>query len=138
MNLRDSGVKDVAVALRKGSSSIKKAKAEKLTVMAPSEAAKWADIVMVLSPDEGHAALYKDDLEGNLKKGAALAFAHGLSIHFKLIEPLRDTRAASGSELYQLASDPDEQRNLYGTPEFADVQRRLEDALAAWRSRTVN
>ncbi len=90
LNLRDSGVKEVVVALRKGSGSIKKAKAEKLTVMTPAEAAKWADIVMVLSPDEGQADLYRDDLAANLKKGAALAFAHGLSIHFKLIEPRPD------------------------------------------------
>ncbi len=90
LNLRDSGVKEVVVALRKGSGSIKKAKAEKLKVMTPSEAAKWADIVMVLSPDEGQADLYRDDLAGNLKKGAALAFAHGLSVHFKLIEPRPD------------------------------------------------
>jgi len=90
LNLRDSGVKQVVVALREGSGSIKKAKAEKLKVMTPSEAAKWADIVMVLSPDEGQADLYRDDLAGNLKKGAALAFAHGLSVHFKLIEPRPD------------------------------------------------
>ncbi|MDA0306541.1 MAG: ketol-acid reductoisomerase [Proteobacteria bacterium] len=90
LNLRDSGVKEVVVALRKGSGSIKKAKAEKLKVVTPSEAAKWADIVMVLSPDEGQADLYRDDLAGNLKKGAALAFAHGLSVHFKLIEPRPD------------------------------------------------
>ncbi len=90
LNLRDSGVKDVMVALREGSASVKKAKGEKLTVKSPAEAAKWADVVMVLSPDEGHAALYNDHLKDNLKKGAALAFAHGLSIHFRLIEPRDD------------------------------------------------
>ena len=90
LNLRDSGVKDVVVALRQGSASIKKAKAEKLKVVSPAGAAKWADVVMVLSPDEGHAALYNDHLKDNLKKGAALAFAHGLSIHFRLIEPRDD------------------------------------------------
>jgi ketol-acid reductoisomerase len=90
LNLRDSGVKDVCVALREDSSSIKKAKAEKLNVMTSSEAAKWADVVMVLSPDEGQAQLYNDHLKDNLKKGAALAFAHGLSIHFRLIEPRDD------------------------------------------------
>jgi len=90
LNLRDSGVKDVVVALRKGSASAKKAKAEKLKVMTSAEAAKWADVVMVLSPDEGQADLYNDHLKDNLKKGAALAFAHGLSVHFKLIEPRED------------------------------------------------
>jgi ketol-acid reductoisomerase len=90
LNLRDSGVKDVMVALREGSASVKKAKGEKLTVKSPTEAAKWADVVMVLSPDEGQAALYNDHLKDNLKKGAALAFAHGLSIHFRLIEPRDD------------------------------------------------
>ncbi len=90
LNLRDSGVKDVCVALREDSSSIKKAEAEKLKVMTSAEAAKWADVVMVLSPDEGQAALYNDHLKDNLKKGAALAFAHGLSVHFRLIEPRAD------------------------------------------------
>ncbi len=90
LNLRDSGVKDVSVALRQDSGSIKKAEAEKLKVMTSAEAAKWADVVMVLSPDEGQAALYNDHLKDNLKKGAALAFAHGLSIHFRLIEPRDD------------------------------------------------
>jgi ketol-acid reductoisomerase len=90
LNLRDSGVKEVRVALREGSGGIKKAEGEGLTVVSPAEAAKWADIVMILTPDEGHAKLYNDHLKGNLKKGAALAVAHGLSIHFRLIEPRSD------------------------------------------------
>ncbi len=90
LNLRDSGVKDVVVALRPGSASINKAEAEKLKVISPAEAAGWADVIMVLTPDEGHAALYNDHLRDNLKKGAALAVAHGLSIHFRLIEPRDD------------------------------------------------
>ena len=90
LNLRDSGIKDVCVALREDSSSIKKAEAENLKVMTSAEAAKWADVVMVLSPDEGQAALYNDHLKDNLKQGAALAFAHGLSIYFRLIEPRED------------------------------------------------
>ena len=90
LNLRDSGVKDVVVALRPGSASINKAEAEKLKVVSPAEAAGWADVIMVLTPDEGHAALYNDHLRDNLKKGAALAVAHGLSIHFRLIEPRDD------------------------------------------------
>ncbi|HEX9702456.1 MAG TPA: ketol-acid reductoisomerase [Rhodospirillales bacterium] len=90
LNLRDSGVKNVVVALRPGSGSVKKAKAEKLEVVSPAEAAKWADVIMVLSPDEGHGKLYADDIKDNLKKGAALAVAHGLSVHFRLIEPRED------------------------------------------------
>ena len=90
LNLRDSGVKDVVVALRPGSASINKAEAERLKVISPAEAAGWADVIMVLTPDEGHAALYNDYLRDNLKKGVALAVAHGLSIHFRLIEPRDD------------------------------------------------
>jgi len=90
INLKESGVKDIVVALRAGSGSIKKAEDAGLKVMSPAEAAKWADIVMVLVPDELQAALYRDDLKDNMKKGAALAFAHGFNIHFKLIEPRED------------------------------------------------
>jgi ketol-acid reductoisomerase len=90
MNLRDSGVKDVIVALREGSPSAVKAKAADFTVMSPAEAAKVSDVVMVLAPDELQAAIWKNDLAANMKKGAAIAFAHGLSIHFSLIEPRPD------------------------------------------------
>ena len=90
INLKESGVKDIVVALRAGSGSIKKAEDAGLKVMSPAEAAKWADVVMVLVPDELQAALYRDDLKDNMKKGAALAFAHGFNIHFKLIEPRED------------------------------------------------
>ena len=89
-NLKDSGVKDIAVALRDGSSSRKKAEEAGLKVMTPGEAAAWADVVMMLTPDEGQADLYNAELAPNLKKGAALAFAHGLNIHFSLIEPRAD------------------------------------------------
>jgi len=89
-NLKDSGVKNVVVALRKSSASVKKAKAAGIEVMTPAAAAKWADIVMLLVPDELQADLYREELAPNLKKGAALAFAHGLAIHFKLIEPRED------------------------------------------------
>ena len=85
LNLRDSGIKDIAVALRPGSASIDKAKGEKLKVMTPAEAAAWADVVMVLAPDELQADLFNDHLRPHLKDGAAPAFAHGLSIHFLLI-----------------------------------------------------
>ncbi|MCW2245024.1 ketol-acid reductoisomerase [Azospirillum fermentarium] len=89
-NLRDSGVKDVRIALRPGSATVKKAEAAGFTVMAPAEAASWADVVMILTPDELQADLYRDSLAANLKEGAALAFAHGLNIHFNLIEPRPD------------------------------------------------
>jgi ketol-acid reductoisomerase len=89
-NLRDSGAKDVVVALRPGSTSAQKAEAAGIKVLTPSEAAKWADVVMVLAPDELQAALYNSELKPNMREGAAIAFAHGLSIHFRLIEPRPD------------------------------------------------
>ncbi|WP_375381422.1 ketol-acid reductoisomerase [uncultured Sphingomonas sp.] len=89
-NMRDSGVTDVAIALRPGSASAKKAEAAGFKVMTNQDAAAWADLVMVLAPDEHQAAIYADDLRDHLKQGAALAFAHGLNIHFGLIEPRAD------------------------------------------------
>src|SRR3546814_6448599 len=83
-NLKDSGVGEVAVALRAGSATGKKAEAAGFKVMTNAEAAKWADVIMVLAPDEHQAAIYNDDLKDNLKPGAALAFAHGLTVHFGL------------------------------------------------------
>jgi len=90
LNLRDSGVSEVAVALREGSSSKKKAEAEGLKVMTPAEAGAWADVVMILTPDEQQADLYKDHLAGTMREGTAIAFAHGLNIHFSLIEARPD------------------------------------------------
>jgi ketol-acid reductoisomerase len=90
LNLRDSGVKDVIVALKPGSASARKAEAQQLKVAAPAEAAKWADVLMVVTPDEIQAQLYRDDFHANMKKGAALAFAHGFNIHFRLVEPRPD------------------------------------------------
>ena len=89
-NLKESGVGDVTVALRPGSASIKKAETAGLAVKTPAEAAAWADMVMVLTPDELQSKLYTEDLAPNLREGAALAFAHGLNIHFNLIEPRAD------------------------------------------------
>src|SRR5579864_3275810 len=89
-NLRDSGAKEVAVALRPGSASAQKAEAAGLRVMQNVEAAKWADIVMVLTPDEGQAALYAEELRPHMREGTALAFAHGFNIHFRLVEPRPD------------------------------------------------
>ena len=90
LNLRDSGVKEVAVALRKGSAGVAKAEKEKLKVMEVAEAAKWADVIMMLTPDELQADIYKDHLRDNMKDGAALMFAHSLNVHFNLIEPRAD------------------------------------------------
>ncbi|MBK19673.1 MAG: ketol-acid reductoisomerase [Rhodospirillaceae bacterium] len=90
INLNDSGAKEVVVGLREGSSSVAKAEGAGLKVMTPGDAAKWADVVMVLVPDELQAALYAEDLRDNMKQGAALAFAHGLNIHFRLIEARPD------------------------------------------------
>ena len=89
-NLKDSGVKDVRIALKKGSATAEKAKGAGFEVMEPAEAAAWADVVMILIPDELQADLYKNELHANMKKGAALAFAHGLNVHFGLIEPRAD------------------------------------------------
>jgi ketol-acid reductoisomerase len=89
-NLRDSGCAEVRIALRAGSASAAKAEGAKFQVMTPADAAKWADVMMVVTPDELQAQLYRDDLAPNMKKGAALAFAHGLNIHFKLVEPRAD------------------------------------------------
>ncbi|WP_373487726.1 ketol-acid reductoisomerase [Blastomonas sp.] len=89
-NLRDSGVKDVAIALRTGSATAKKAEDAGFKVLSNADAAAWADIVMILAPDEHQAAIYADDYHANMKPGAALAFAHGLNIHFGLIEARED------------------------------------------------
>ena len=89
-NLKDSGATEVRVALRSGSASAKKAEGAGLEVMTAEEAARWADVMMMLTPDELQAGIYSDVLEANMKEGAALAFAHGLNIHFNLIEPRAD------------------------------------------------
>ena len=89
-NLRDSGVTEIRIALREGSASIEKAKNAGFEVSTNAEAAKWADVLMVLAPDEFQADIYTTDLKDNLKEGAAIAFAHGLNIHFDLIEARED------------------------------------------------
>ena len=89
-NLRDSGVKDVAIALREGSATAAKAEGAGFKVMSNKAAAAWADILMILAPDEHQAAIYADDIHANMKPGATLAFAHGLNIHFGLIEARPD------------------------------------------------
>jgi len=89
-NLKDSGVAEVAVALREGSSSRKKATEAGFKVMSVSEAASWADVLMMLTPDELQAEIYETDIAGNMRPGTALAFAHGLNVHFDLIVPSSD------------------------------------------------
>ena len=88
-NLKDSGV-EVVVGLREGSSSAVKAKEAGIRVMSVEEASAWADVVMVLAPDEFQAKIYTENIEPNLKQGVALAFAHGFNIHFGRIVPRED------------------------------------------------
>ncbi len=90
LNMRDSGVTELCVALREGSPSAAKAQAEGIEVKTVEEAAKWADIVMMLTPDELQRDIYNKHLHANMKEGSALMFAHGLAIHFGLIEPRPD------------------------------------------------
>ena len=89
-NLRDSGVNNVVVGLRKGSGSWRKAENAGFEVQEVASAVEGADLVMILVPDELQPALYRDDIEPNIKQGAAIAFAHGFNIHFELIEPRED------------------------------------------------
>ena len=90
LNLRDSGVKDITIALRKNSNSVEKAKTDGFNVMEVKDAIKDADICMILVPDELQADLYDEYLAKGLKEGSALLFAHGLAIHFQLIKPRDD------------------------------------------------
>jgi ketol-acid reductoisomerase len=88
-NLRDSGV-GVTVGLRPGSASAHKAEHAGLSVKPIDEAVKGADVVMILAPDEHQAKVYREEIGPNLKKGAALGFAHGFNIHFEQIVPRED------------------------------------------------
>ena len=88
-NLKDSGV-SVVVALRPGSESAIKAKNAGLEVAPIADAIKSADVIMVLAPDEHQAKLYAEQIEPNIRRGAALAFAHGFNIHFEQIQPRSD------------------------------------------------
>ena len=87
LNLKDSGASNVRVALKDGSATAKKVEADGLKVMNVAEAAAWADVLMILAPDEHQRAIYSSEIAPNLKDGAALLFAHGLNVHFGLIEP---------------------------------------------------
>ena len=88
-NLKDSKV-EVAVGLRPGSNSAKKATDVGLNVMSVEESTAWADLIMILAPDEFQEKIYYESIEPNLKEGAVLAFAHGFNIHFQLIKPRSD------------------------------------------------
>jgi len=90
MNLKDSGCGDIIVALREGSATVKKAEADGFKVMSVADAAKEADLMMMAAPDELQAGIWNDSIRGNIKDGAAIAFAHGLNVHFNLIEPGKD------------------------------------------------
>ena len=87
LNLKDSGVKNVAIGLKPGSATAKKVEADGLKVMSVADAAKWADALMLLAPDELQREIYNAEIAPNLKDGSALLFAHGLNVHFNLIEP---------------------------------------------------
>ncbi|WP_245198427.1 ketol-acid reductoisomerase [Jiella mangrovi] len=87
LNLKDSGVPEIAIALREGSATAKKAEADGFKVMSVAEAAAWADLMMMATPDELQAGIYNKDIAPNIRDGAAIAFAHGLNVHFGLIEP---------------------------------------------------
>lgn len=89
-NLKDSGIENVTIGLRAGSSSASKAEDAGFKVLPPAQAAAEADVVMLLVPDEHQADLYNDELVDNLKEGASLLFAHGLNVHFDLIKPRPD------------------------------------------------
>ena len=88
-NLNDSGVK-VVVGLRKGGASWDKVGKAGLTVMEVNDAVKAADVVMILLPDEDIAAVYKNNVEPNIKQGASLAFAHGFNVHYNQVVPRAD------------------------------------------------
>ena len=90
LNLRDSGVKNICIALRNDSRSIKKAQNAGFAVKTVADAAKWADIMMMVTPDELQADIYNSDIEPNLRENGSLFFAHGLNIHFGLIRARND------------------------------------------------
>ncbi|HSH83902.1 MAG TPA: ketol-acid reductoisomerase [Guyparkeria sp.] len=89
LNLKESGV-EVVIGLRAGSGSQQKAEGEGLTVKTIEEATAWADVVMMLAPDENHAEIYAKQVEPNLREGATLAFAHGFSVLYNQVNPRKD------------------------------------------------
>src|SRR6201995_4178925 len=89
LNLKDSGV-DVRVGWPAPSRSIKKAKSAGLEVLSVSDAAKWADVIMILAPDTSQAAIYNEHLAPHMGKGKTLMFAHGFNIRYGTIVPIKD------------------------------------------------
>jgi ketol-acid reductoisomerase len=87
LNLKESGVKDIAIALRPESTTARKVEADGLRVLTVAEAAAWADLLMMATPDELQADIYNAEIAPHIRDGAAIAFAHGLNVHFALIEP---------------------------------------------------
>lgn len=90
LNLRDSGVRDIVVGLKAGSATRDKAQADGFTVMTAGEAAAGADVVAVMVSDEAHRDLWANEIEPAIRPGAALIFAHGLSVRFGLVTPRAD------------------------------------------------
>ena len=90
LNLKDSGAKELVIGLKAGSATAKKVEADGLKLMTVAEDAKWADLMMMATPDELQADIYKNEIAPNIRDGAAIAFAHGLNVHFGLIEPPAD------------------------------------------------
>ena len=87
LNLKDSGIEGIAIGLRPDSATAKKVEADGLSVKTVAEVAAWADVMMMATPDELQADIYKDEIAPHIRDGATIAFAHGLSVHFGLIEP---------------------------------------------------
>jgi len=90
LNLRESGVKELRVGLQANSGSKPKAEQEGLKVISPTEAAQWADVMMILVPDEKQAVMFANEIEPHMKKGQHLMFGHGFNIHYNLIRPRKD------------------------------------------------
>ena len=97
-NLKDSGITNINIALKENSNSIEKAKKAGFDVITIEQAAKDSDIIMMATPDEIQAEIYDQFLSTNMKKNSALAFAHGLNIHFELIKPNDDIDEADASK----------------------------------------
>ena len=112
LNLRDSGVKDVAVALRKSSQGVKKAEGEKLKVMEVAEAAKWADVMMMLTPDELQADIYNNHLAAQHEAG------RGADVRARPEHPFQSDRAARRSR-----RDDDRTQRARATPCARNTQR---------------
>ena len=90
LNLNDSGVSNIVVGLRGGSPSLEKAHKDGLKTKGLRETASWADVIMMLAPDEVHGEIYENHIKNNMKEGSAIGFSHGFSIRFDLVKPRED------------------------------------------------